>query len=273
MNIFTLAKSGRTLLLAAALAVGVVCWVGCGGNEENPADNNGDNGGDNGGIVDPKTVVKGTFVDNNADGSKTYKTVKIGKQTWMAENMSKKTADSWCYGEDGITFYAYDTTDNWVAPLLPADVQTICNKFGRLYTWEAAKTVCPNGWKLPDTTDWYRLLTAVGGTAEDDYRSTDFGKLMSSNGWCGWWDCRYGNLNNINGTDDYGFSALPGGERWWGGDCVGNCYQDAGYAGHWWTASADWGNSVAHAMRMGARGDGMGGGTSDAGYSVRCIKK
>ena len=48
MNIFTLAKSGRTLLLAAALAVGAVCWVGCGGGDDNnPADNGGNNSGNN----------------------------------------------------------------------------------------------------------------------------------------------------------------------------------------------------------------------------------
>ena len=227
-------------MLAVASAVCAVCFFGCGGGDDNnPADNNGDNvgnntggdnGGDNGGVVDPNNVVNGTFTDNTDDG-KTYKTVKIGGQTWMAVNMSKKTADSWCYGEGGYVSSYIEGNKLKFKTLSSSEIQANCNKYGRLYKWDAAKTVCPSGWRLPDTADWKRLFTAVGGD------SIAGRKLKSTSGWE--WDGTSG-----NGTDDYGFSALPGGGRLWHEDCYLynnieciNSYGSVGSEGAWWTAT------------------------------------
>ncbi len=66
-----------------------------------------------------------------------------------------------------------------------------CAKYGRLYTWASAKEACPTGWHLPSHSEWLELFKAVGGSAAAGR------KLKTSNGW--------------NGTDDYGFSALPSG--------------------------------------------------------------
>jgi uncharacterized protein (TIGR02145 family) len=114
-----------------------------------------------------------TFTDKR-DG-KTYRTVKIGKQTWMAENLNYKTDSSWCYDND---------TSN-------------CKKYGRLYDWNAAMKACPAGWRLPDTSDWNKLVIAAGGTAGQSETGAQNLKSQS-------WD---------NGTNSLGFSALPGGYR------------------------------------------------------------
>jgi len=122
-----------------------------------------------------------------------YRTVTIGKQTWMAENLNYEV-------ETGSSCYN-DTLSN-------------CQKYGRFYTWAAAvgksedecgygkycnlgnekvRGICPEGWHLPDTTEWGELNKAVGG------RETAGKKLKSTEGW----------NNNGNGTDDFGFSAVP----------------------------------------------------------------
>ncbi|MDR2694074.1 MAG: fibrobacter succinogenes major paralogous domain-containing protein, partial [Chitinispirillales bacterium] len=118
----------------------------------------------------------GTFTDSR-DG-KTYNTVKIGKQTWMAENLNYGTSSgSWCYN----------------------DRDSYCKKYGRLYEWETAKKTCPSGWHLPSRQEWEALVTYAGG-----YEAA--GKRLKST--IGWND-------SGSGTDDYGFSALPGGGRYY----------------------------------------------------------
>lgn len=71
---------------------------------------------------------------------KTYRYVKIGKQTWMAENLNYKMSGSVCGRSDPN-----------------------CKRFGRAYTWPAAKKACPSGWHLPSSKEWDTLLSAVGG--------------------------------------------------------------------------------------------------------------
>lgn len=107
-----------------------------------------------------------------------YKTVKIGNQVWMAENLNYKTENSYCYN----------------------DSTTYCDMYGRLYTWDVAMGICPSGWHLPDTTDWKILVETVGGWNEA-------GKILKSK--TGW-------ISFENG-DNYGFSLLPGGFRHGGG--------------------------------------------------------
>jgi len=123
---------------------------------------------------------------------KTYKKVTIGSQTWMAENLNYEAGGS-CYSNNSAN----------------------CETYGRLYNWGTARTVCPSGWHLPSHAEWTILTDYVGS-------NTAGTKLKATSGW----------NENGNGTDDYGFSALPGGYC-----SSGGLFLDAGNYGIWWSAT------------------------------------
>jgi len=147
------------------------------------------------------TPSKTTFVDSR-DG-KTYKKVTIGTQTWMAENLN--------YNARGSKSYK-NKSDNG-------------NKYGRLYNWSQALSVCPAGWHLPSDAEWTRLTDYVGG-------SKVAGKMLkSTHGW----------NNSGNGTNEYRFSALPGGNGNSSGD-----FDNAGHYGYWWCATGNGADNALH---------------------------
>jgi len=194
-------------------------------------------------------VIRGTFTDSR-DG-KTYRTVRIGKLTWMVENLNFVTDSSVCYEND----------------------ESNCQKYGRLYNWNDAMTACPAGWRVPSDEDWDSLTVAVGGQrVEYGYVVYDWKfagkKLKSTTGWVDW-EYDDGKLVSGNGTDDFGFSALPGGY----GSSGGNFY-DAGYVGHWWSATEydatyarrrgmDYGSSSVFSSWNGVKADR---------FSLRCVE-
>jgi uncharacterized protein (TIGR02145 family) len=210
---------GRTLVFAAMVVAGAVCVLGCGGGN-----NDASSGKSEQGAVSGKS---GKLTDSR-DGQK-YKTVKIGNQVWMAENLRFKIGDSWCY----------DNNEN------------NCNRYGRLYDWNMAEIACPKGWHLPSKDEWTELVTVVGlGIAGK--------KLKSTSDW----------VENGNGTDDYGFSALPGGLR----DTDGS-FANVGKYGFWWTAAEN-GSGLAYVRGMGYGKDDVGE-LSDGksyGFSARCLQ-
>jgi len=153
----------------------------------------------------------GTFTDTR--NNKTYKTVKIGNQTWMAENLNYDDNDtSTSFGTSFSSSLCYNNS---------ADS---CAKYGRLYRCMARKTVCPTGWKLPDTADWNRLAETAGG------KEIAGKKLKSVSGW-------YDVTSSYKiSTDEYGFSALPGGHILPVGYLKSG---SVGITGWWWTATED----------------------------------
>jgi len=153
--------------------------------------------------------------DSVAYGGQIYKIAKIGNQTWFAENLNYDVDGSKCY-------------DN-----KPEN----CAKYGRLYDWATAVKACPSGWHLPSNAEWDELFRYVEDEENDDasspYNSLTAGKhLKATTGW----------NEGGNGTDKYGFSALPGG----GG--ISDGFYDVGYGGRWWSSSEN--NSDYASLRL-----------------------
>ena len=121
------------------------------------------------------TPVYGNFTDPR-DGHD-YITVELGTQTWFAENLNYDTIASWCFADDSANAEIY----------------------GRLYTFETAKEICPDGWHLPDYDDWGLLIyDNLGG-----YPIAG-GKLKEA-------DTLHWKSPNLYATNESGFTALPGG--------------------------------------------------------------
>jgi len=196
-------RFGVTSFVAAVAVTVVFLCVGC--NDSGIRSGDGEaveflnrlSGGASGGSGNGS----GTFRDSR-DG-KTYRKVNIGGQTWMAENLNYKTpSGSWCYGNEISN----------------------CNTYGRLYDWNTAMTVCPTGWHLPTREEWGDLAIVAGGNGNYGVGGMAGMKLKSERGW----------FNDGNGTDAYGFSAMPGGHRGPGG-----YFNGAGSGGLWWSATED----------------------------------
>ena len=173
---------------------------------------------------------KNCFMDSR-DGQ-TYKTVTIGTQTWMAENLNYETANSYCYD---------DSASN-------------CTKYGRLYEWEVATTACPEGWHLPTKAEFETLFTAVGG------QSTAGKMLKSATGWTAY--------SGITNEDAFAFSALPAGNR--GDD--GDCYTEGYYAFFWSSTELSSYNAYNMYLYYSINDAYLNYNYKDSGFSVRCLK-
>jgi len=132
----------------------------------------------------------GTFKDTR-DG-KIYKTVKIGTQTWMAENLAYKANDGcWAYNND----------------------ENNAKMYGYLYNFDTAREVCPDGWHLPQLDSWKALIEFVGKQQYPEYVA---GRELKEKGFKHWqyfedYDYRK-RIGVSNGNDTFGFTALPAGD-------------------------------------------------------------
>ena len=190
----------------------------------------------------------GTLTDER-DGQ-TYKTVTIGTQTWMAENLNFETADCHCY----------------------KDSAKYCAKYGRYYTWAdamdsaaffsdnakgcgdgktctvktPARGICPEGWHIPDSTEWNTLYSAMG----------ESGYAMQAKGFEEW----------PNATDAYGFSAFPAGH-------YSDNFYNVGFSAFFWSASESNSGSAYHWYLFASIASlSNDHGYKDDGIAVRCVK-
>ena len=194
------------------------------------------------------STPKGTL----ACSEKTYATVVSGSQTWLAENLA------WLPRVDNDTarhvakYYVPNYVGTSVAEAMAWPTYA---EYGVLYNFKAAQAACPQGWHLPDSTEWKTLFNLVG--------TTQTGKLKATTGWV---------VDSINGTDDYGFGAIPAGYR-----NLTNVYLNKGYWGYWWTSTVMNGDEfymTSWQYYMGSSKNSLYKNWGDfaAGASVRCLK-
>ncbi len=202
-----------------------------------------------------RAIIVGSLIDDR-DGNE-YKTVVVGKQTWMAENINY--SDSATYAGMKGRSWCYDNNID------------SCAKYGRLYTWAAAmdsagtwsnsgkgcgygktcsittpaRGICPEGWHIPTNSEWSALYSNIGSSPY----------AMQAIGFTNW----------SSATDAYGFSALPVGRY-----NKGN-FNNVGSYAYFWSASV-YNSSYAYFWYLYANGANYSDIYKYNGHSVRCLK-
>jgi uncharacterized protein (TIGR02145 family) len=183
-----------------------------------------------------------------------YKTVEIGTQTWVAENLNYAVEGSRCYGDN----------------------TSMCNTYGRLYDWETAMAgsasstnnpsevqgVCPSGWHLPSVAEWNVLINYVqiNNDAGRYLKATSTSTQITQDS------------ESIKGEDKYGFAALFGG-YYYSDNNPPNFVGVGTGTGRWWT-SEEFDNTKASTMRIGSSYHHVDKDTYAKSHlnSVRCLK-
>lgn len=203
------------------------------------------------GAVSPSSVVAGTFTDVR-DG-KVYKSVKIGKQTWMAENLNYEGAEgSTCYDEKEENCALYGRLYTWLAASGLAEDE--CGYGHECDLPETLQGVCPDGWRLPSSLEIETLWKSVG-SRERELKSSD-----------GWESVLY------SGNNLYGFDMRPGGYGEFGGN--GITYEGAFESGYIWLSETADSNEarVYKTESPGTTSSKIIGMDKRSMVSVRCLK-
>ncbi len=169
--------------------------------------------------LSPDSVVTGEFKD--ARDNRTYKTVKIGNQTWMAENLKfspDSLDESWCYEDDDSNCEKYGRLYRWMTAIGKSDEE--CGYQKACSLTYPVQGICPEGWHIPSKDELVTLVENAGGP------SIAGAKLKAKEGWEPAW-------NECIGTDDYQFSALGSGYLRW----YNMHYYNKGYHTGIWSSS------------------------------------
>ncbi len=206
----------------------------------------------------------------DADGN-IYNTIWINGRQWMKENLkTTKYRDS--------TSISYDLDNGfWNGTLTPTycwynhDQATYGESYGALYNWYAVSTgkLCPTGWHVPSDVEWYTMENYIDHTINDTstfgWRGFEGGAILKSTS--GWFNDGF--IVNCTVTDNYGFSALPGGFL----NSYYRAFNDVGRYGLWWSSS-DFDDTNALARKMSYIHVSVARYASNKknGFSVRCIR-
>lgn len=208
------------------------------------------------GICNSQTGI----ITDSRDG-KVYKTVVIGNQTWMAENLNVSTF------RNGDTILEATTKEEWViagqegkpAWCYYKNEQKNETIIGKIYNWYAvndSRGLAPEGWHIPKDNEWSILINFLGS---EEYAGT---KMKSTKGW----ECDYD--LSCNGSNASGFKGLPGGMRF-----ANSAFTGIGTIGGWWSATES-GVKLALKLKLNNYDGFANRGTAhqSVGLSVRCIK-
>jgi uncharacterized protein (TIGR02145 family) len=216
----------------------------------------------------PTTKYTGTFTDCR-DGH-IYKTIKIGKQVWMAENLAYLPSVS-PSSEDSYTnpfYYVYDYQGTNVAA---AKENANYTTYGVLYNWPAAKVACPPGWHLPTDAEWTALENYLIANGYNYDGTTTVNKIAKSMAATTHWETYSGTGtigNNLSLNNKSGFSALPGGYRDYNGG-----FSYFGSYGFWWSSTEGstagaWDRYLCYYRSYLNRSHD----DEECGFSVRCVR-
>lgn len=176
--------------------------------------------------IDTCDFLEDKFQDKR--DKKVYRKIDVGGKTWMGDNLNFETPNSWNYN----------------------NLETNGDKYGKLYSIEAAKAACPEGWRLPTDSEWNSLINSLG-------KDPAF-KMMNKSGW-----------DRDPGFNTICFSAMPGGYK----SLKTEVFSTLRFFGYWWTASK---NADDRFISKNISYDNNSvltiGYDNDIALSVRCIK-
>ena len=202
-----------------------------------------------------------------------YSTVLIGDQCWFAENLRTTVYGNGDVIPAGLSNSEWTTTassgtvvygegssncSSTSTDIDACDEAQSLAEYGRLYNWYAvddARGLCPSGWHVPTDGEWTNLENYITSQGFDGSEGT---ALKSPSGW------NYGG----NGTDNFGFSALPGGDRNYGS----GYFSQAGLMGYWWCSSPNGGGAWSRFLFHNSPAIVRSGSNPRYGCSVRCLR-
>ncbi|CAN5661944.1 fibrobacter succinogenes major paralogous domain-containing protein [soil metagenome] len=180
--------------------------------------------------IDITAQETGSFTD--ARDGKEYKTVTIGNQTWMAENLAyKATSECWAYNNN----------------------ETNVKMYGYLYSWDAAQKVAPAGWHLASDKEWKKLTDFLGGVFNggEKLKAAKSGEGTGRN----------------SGTNESGFNGIPAGRY-----ALGKFEGIGVYWVWWTSTKKGKYLAYDRSMKFDEYWMGQGLTALENGHSVRCIK-
>ena len=223
-------KKLPALLAILVVAGGVQTFTSCSSDDEGGGDGSSSSGGGSpsssslqtqGGGSSSSAVQcldadSGTFTDDR--DNKEYRYVTICSQTWMAENLNYDVEGSRCYDDLDSNCDIYGRLYDWIMVM---GFDASCRESDRCTINRPHQGACPSGWHIPSDGEWVVLYDYAGGQA------TAGTKLKATSGWNDYKE------KSGNGTDDYGFSALPGGSGNWSTLVGGSFFRNIGEEGYW----------------------------------------